>query len=157
MFHTVLAIALTPGLAPIDDPKKETPRGLPPTVASARYEKGEFILTRTVQVTVMVPVTVEVEVNGKVEKRTEYVPEIRVETQTSKWMYRDLQGYGRDGGEMLDEKTLCKRLARETPVLVSADNKLIDPFYLKMLGENGVGLVLPPKKAEPKPDDRPRR
>src|SRR6516164_8445006 len=34
MLHLLLATALAPNLAPIDDPKKEAPRGLPPIVAS---------------------------------------------------------------------------------------------------------------------------
>jgi hypothetical protein len=152
MLHLLLATALAPNLAPIDDPKKEAPRGLPPIVASARYEKGEFILTQTFQVTTYRAVEVTIETGGKPERRTEYVPELKVEVRRSTWKYRDLQGYGRDGGEMLDEKTLCKRLAKERAVLLSVDGKLIDPFYLKMLTEDGVALVLPPKKAEPKPD-----
>ena len=47
---------------------------------------------------------------------------------------RQVKAFGTDGKE-IDAKKLARLLAKETPVLVSADGKPIDPFYLRVVKE----------------------
>jgi hypothetical protein len=152
MLHLLMAATLTAGLDPKEPTKKaDTPRGVSPVVASAHFERGEIILRRTIVLQEMVPVTRVVMDGDKTVAVTTYEIALKYVTTESKHTYRTLQGYNRDG-ELLDEKTLCKRLSKETPVLLAQDSKAIDAFYLKLLPEDGVVIVLPPKKDEPKPE-----
>lgn len=54
----------------------------------------------------------------------------------------NVQGYT-VAGEEIPADELAKRLAQETPVLVSADGRAVDPEYLKIIREDAVILVSP--------------
>jgi len=55
-------------------------------------------------------------------------------------------------GKNLDEKEILKRLKVETPVLVSVDGEMLDPYYLKLVKEDTVVIVLGPRDGMPSPE-----
>ncbi len=58
-------------------------------------------------------------------------------------------------GQPIETQQLHKLLARETTVVVSADGKNVDPFYLRVMKEGTIVLVLPPPPAPPRPEPPP--
>jgi len=103
--------------------------------------KGDQLVNRTA-VTVMVPVTrqVEVEVNGKKETRTvtEIVPQMQMSEQ--KWDVKKAT-ITTAGGKKLGLDDLKKRLAKPQVVLVSGDGKAVDEAYLKLLDKDAIVVV----------------
>jgi RNA polymerase sigma factor (sigma-70 family) len=68
-------------------------------------------------------------------------------------------------GKQIDPKGLAKLLQTETPVLVSSDGKMVDPYYLKVVREGTViivptikepALVEPPVRRGSVPDTEPK-
>src|SRR5262249_34837110 len=56
--------------------------------------------------------------------------------------------FGLDG-KAVHRKTLARLLARETPLLLSADGKPVDPFYLQVMKAGTLVLVLPRTEGAP--------
>lgn len=54
---------------------------------------------------------------------------------------KHVHGYGIDG-KRIEVKSIAERLKREIPVLVSMDGKPVDPFYLQLIKEGALVLVL---------------
>jgi hypothetical protein len=93
---------------------------------------------------VSVPVTRQrvVQKDGRklVETFTTYMIEQRQEEYRVKWD-KTVRMYDTDG-KPVDPKAVAKRLARETPVLLSADGKKVDPFYLQVMKKDTLVLVM---------------
>jgi hypothetical protein len=72
---------------------------------------------------------------------------------------KDVKAFSVDG-KPIERKKLRGLLKKETAVLVSADGKEIDPFYLQMIKEGTIILLVqpvihPPAVAEPPPPVEP--
>lgn len=101
-------------------------------------------------------------------KVTEYVPETRVKTFTDKDGQPQKVEYTVNvprqvekesvhdpkkvkifsaAGKRIAPNSLADRLAKETPVLVTFDGRMVDPFYLQVINEGTLILVLPPPPA----------
>ncbi len=72
---------------------------------------------------------------------------------TAAWKLHDLDQVSAFDvhGKPIEETRLRKLLARETTVVVSADGKPVAPFYLSVLKEGTIVLVLPQAKTAPTP------
>jgi hypothetical protein len=105
-----------------------------PSTRTEKVRVGEQVVDRTMTVLVNVPVTTLVSVDS-----------------------REVQVYGVDG-KKIDPKDVRGLIRGTTPVLVSADDKPVDPFYLRMVKEGTLVLVLPSPRLPmnvppaPKPD-----
>jgi len=114
---------------------------------SAGHSDGENLFLVDI-VTVFVPFQVKVMVkNGDTIRErvvTEYRPVFKM--RTSRYALREVKAYGTDG-RLIDARNLPERLAKQIPVLVSADGRPADPLYLQAIKDNTLILVLPPPKA----------
>ncbi|MBI1918671.1 MAG: sigma-70 family RNA polymerase sigma factor [Planctomycetes bacterium] len=124
-------------LSPASDAEgSRFPAGPQPLILPARWDEGKVVIR--------MPVTAtryrEVAVPGKERDRIVYTPETVQTEQRMMIDSREVRAFGTDGKE-IDAKKLARLLAKETPVLVSADGKPIDPFYLRIVKE-GTLLVL---------------
>jgi hypothetical protein len=54
------------------------------------------------------------------------------------------------GGKEVDSKDVPDRLKNWTAVILSADGNKIDPFYLSVLKENTLTIVVPTAPGKPK-------
>jgi hypothetical protein len=68
---------------------------------------------------------------------------------------KDIHAYNTEG-KKLDAKDLANFLKKDTPVLVSADGKKVDPYYLQIIKEGTVVLVVPVPKTIIRPTPRPK-
>jgi hypothetical protein len=120
------------------------------------------IVTKKGRVRVQMPVTVyqprtsyvidELDEGGKVARPvTSYAV-----VQRRQWREFDIakveayEAYG----EAVDAKRMMEWLARERPVLVSADGRKVDPFHMQVIKRGTLVLVLP-KPAPPPPAEPP--
>jgi hypothetical protein len=118
-------------------------KGLPPKVMVAQVDDNgrPFLLVEVVEM-VARQVKVPVQVNNVTEERTvtQYVPvqrRVRVHLDKGKARFFDATG------KALGPKELAKRLKGETPVLVSTDGNVVDPFYLRLARPETVVVVSP--------------
>jgi hypothetical protein len=130
------------------------PRGPQPQQLLARVARDHLILLTTTTEFRQEVRTVETNVGGQVVKKevTVTVPIISSRETTSK--LSDVQILGVDG-KKVDEKIVAKKLKKRTPVLVSVNGQPVDPFYLKLIKEDTLIVVLPrlaeaPKRTPPK-------
>jgi hypothetical protein len=153
MLATLLAAVM---LAPA--PKVEPPRlpnGPPPTFAVVRMNKeGQLVQRVIVQVAVPVEKQIEVNVMGRVEIRkvTTYVRESRQEERTL--LIKGLQAFD-SAGKKVDEAKLPQLLRNDTLVLLASDGQMVDPFYLQIIKEGTLILMLPLSPAPPPLPDKP--
>jgi hypothetical protein len=157
----MLAILLVAALPAAPSPEAKPPKGLPPAIRQVRLSgKGEL----SIQVEAIVQVyraekrLVNRNVNGKV------VPvEVVVTTVTPERVVR-IECFRAKGltaqdvsGAKVDPKTLRKRLAKWTPVLVSMDGKPIDKGYLRLFSKGTLMLTLPASAAPLPPPAQDKR
>lgn len=157
----LLCVALA-APAPVQD-KIVPPKGLPPSWATAVMREGKL----TLQFSVLVPVVRTetrqrtVNVGGREVVETYQVNvtsyQIRhVMTQIDKARYYDT------AGKEINADRAARRLSKETVVLLSADGKPLDPYYLRTVKDGTLTVVRPveggpfvPGVALPTPTPRP--
>jgi hypothetical protein len=88
--------------------------------------------------------------DGRVVRRRIQVPVTTMREVTRNIAAKDIQAYTTEG-KKLDPRDLANFLKKDTPVLVSADGKKVDPYYLQVIKEGTIVLVVP----IPKPTIRP--
>jgi hypothetical protein len=143
MFRAILGVALVVLPASLAAGQGAGPKGPPPTIMAVRVDgAGQPFLV--VQQPVMVPqqVTVQVKVGDRIENRVEtrvvtVMREVRRALDNEKTRFFDA------AGKRIDLKDALKRLMKTTAVLVSADGKEVDPFYLRLAREDTVVVVSP--------------
>ncbi len=79
-----------------------------------------------------------------VRDQAKYIPKTVVKMQVSVVELKSVKAFRTDG-QAIETKKLRQMLAKEQAVLVSADGKAIEPFYLQVIKEGTLILVLPPK------------
>jgi hypothetical protein len=145
MIHTLLAAALWTSLAAAQPAvaKDGPPRTPPPVVmiAGATSEGVAYIEKMEIQ---FVPETrtEQVKVGNRIEN---VVTVVTVPVQQVKRFIldgKDVQVYGSDG-KKISLKDVPRLLKKATPVLVSADGKKVDPFYLRLAREGTLVVVSP--------------
>lgn len=133
----------------------DQPKGVEPRVGLVKVDKdGRPYLSEYVIYTQQEAYKVKVLVNGREQERTE----VRLVTVTKevKFYLDEPAAEVRDSnGKAVDVKKL--RLTGPTPVLVSADDGAVDPFYLRLVREGTLVVMryrpaprdLPPPKNDP--------
>jgi len=138
LFSFVLAAQPVPG--PAGEPEDPV-RGPAPLIRIAVVDPdGKLCLEIPVMVPVSVPRTVEVEVGGKKETKTVTETVMKMEKRAFALDSGEIQVYSVDG-KKIDPSDLPKLLSKRSPVLVSADGKKVDQFYLKLAREGTVVVV----------------
>lgn len=149
MTVTFLTLALSFLAAPAPAPKLERPEaGKPPPriawITSAR--EGKFQLTDTEQKMVLVQRTVTEQVGGQEVKVTRTFMENKPLTVVRKLDVEKVRFYGVNG-KQIETKEVRKLLTKDMPILLSADGKPVDRFYLRLAREGTLVLVVPPSAA----------
>lgn len=159
---TLLTLALSFPAAPAPAPKPERPSGPPPSIVTIS-PGAEGLLTILDIDQQMVPQqrTVQVTTNdGRVRQVTQTVM-VPVLRQSSRILALDkVEIYGHDG-KKLAPADVKKHLSRTVPALLSRNGMPVDRFYLRMVREGTLILVIPPAHVPPpgnipKPKPRPR-
>jgi hypothetical protein len=143
MFRAILGVALAVIPASFAAGQGGGPKGPPPRVMVVRVDGGRPPSLVVLQ-TVMVPVQVQeqVQVGKRIENRLQVklVPltrETRLPLDGEK--VRVFDGNGKPVANVL----VLKIIRQATPVLVSADGKEVDPFYLSLARPQTLVIVTP--------------
>jgi hypothetical protein len=160
MNPTLLAVALAAVAAPA--PAEEAikpPQGLPPTQVIASVNKdGEFEIVQTVLVPETRSEERTVNMNGVPVKQVVQVTVFKTEQVSRRLKGEGVKVYTA-GGKEVDAKDVPAKLKSPTIVLLAADGKKVDPFYLKLIKPEALVIVAPvpsptvvpaPEKAERK-------
>jgi hypothetical protein len=155
LLNLSLAVVLAP--APADE-KINLPSGPPPQIVLAVIKDGKCEVTYPA----MVPVTTEevrtrvVNVDGKQVQIQEKVAVTSYKVQHVTTTLDRPRAFDRSGKEV-DAKRLAELLKKPAVVLLSADGKPVDPFYLRTINEGTLtlGVHLAAKPAALPPADRP--
>jgi hypothetical protein len=127
-------------------PARRLPKGPPPLTALAVIEpKGR--LTLRVPVACYEPQTVRIPSghgSGQAVAVTSYMPAVKEQVQVHD--LKEVKAYDADGKRLI-AGALAAKLRKECPVLVSANGEKVDPFYLQLVKEGTVILVVPPSPA----------
>lgn len=146
-----------PAVAPsADDPTQPAagssarlPSGPPPTMGLARITPQNHLRVRVPEI-VSVPMTAYPDEHFKPYTFYQINATERVETHPAS----EAQAFDSDG-HRISPKDLARLLREERPVLLSANGKKVDPFYLGFMKEGTLVLVLPPRIAMPSPPAAP--
>jgi len=175
LLNLSLAVVLAP--APADE-KINLPSGPPPKIVLAVIKDGKCEVQYTVTVASerVQTVTRVVNVDGKQVQVPQKVVVTIYRQQPCTMTLDHPRAVDRSGKEV-DAKRLAELLKKPSVVLLSADGKPVDPFYLRTIREGTLTLVTavadkpaalppadrppppprdPPKPPEPKPGPLPR-
>jgi hypothetical protein len=153
---SLLSVALLAGSLRADDSPR-LPNGPQPLQVLAGMDKaGNVLLWQTSVKLVPEQRTQRIDRGGgKVEERT-YVVQVPVTRQVQRrFPSKDVEAFGTDA-KKVDAKKLAELLDKKTVVLVSADGRPVDPFYLQIIKEGTVILVIRGFKDEGTPVPVPR-
>jgi hypothetical protein len=137
----VLLVALFAGGLRAEEAPR-LPSGPQPSQVLAQVDKDGNVLVWQTSVN-MVPEqrTKQVERDGRVEQIT-YVVLVPVTRQVKRsFASKEVQAFDTDG-KKVDPKKLAELLKKQTVVLVSADGRPVDPFYLRIIKEGTAVLVI---------------
>jgi len=142
MFRAILGVALAVVPASLAVGQGGVPKGPPPKVMAVKVTDGKSFLvvrtTRMVEVQVLVQVQVGKRIENRLQKRlVPEMAELHIPLDGRKVRVFDVTG------KLLDLKDIPKRLTKSTPVLVSADGKEVDPFYLTLARAETLVIVAP--------------
>jgi hypothetical protein len=134
---------------PDPGPKVAGPRGPQPTLAGASVDpRGVLSVRESSSMTTNQTLDLEVEKGGEVRK----VP-VRVKDTFMTMRVRALDVAGarasRADGRAVSPAALRQLLRKEVPVLVSADGRPVDPYYLEVIRGDTLVLVLPAPRFGP--------
>jgi hypothetical protein len=160
MNNLLLGAAVLTGFVVPQGAGERPPQGPPPQVMVVQLDgSSRPFLQRSVVEMVPTTRTVQVKANGQVQEKQVVVP-----VPVMKEVRLPLDGpmvavFGTDG-KQIDPKELPKLLKKATPVLVSADGKKVDPFYLRIAREGTLvvvaqALATPPPPGPPLPPPPP--
>jgi hypothetical protein len=126
-----------------DSPSR--PKGPPPAQVPVRIDKGQLVVPHVVQDARQETRTRTVNKDGqdRQEQYTATVPVLREELQ--RLNLSDVQAFDTTG-KKIDPAQLPDLLSKETVVLVSTDGRPVDPFYLQIIKEGTLVLILPVPK-----------
>ncbi len=155
LLNLSLAMVLAP--APVEE-KINLPSGPPPQIVLAVLKDGKCEVTYPAMVPVATEQTVTriVNVDGKQVPVQEKVTVTTYKVQHITTTLDRPRAFDRSGKEV-DAKRLAELLKKPRVVLLSADGKPVDPFYLCTINEGTLtlGMHLAAKPAALPPADRP--
>jgi hypothetical protein len=155
MPHVLLPLALLAAVPAAPAPKGgEAPKGPPPEIRIVKMnDKGDLVSEITVMTSrvEIVERTVEELVNGmKVQRKVaQAVPVMVHERRQVVYPSKGVKAFTADG-KAVALRDLAKRLAGPTPVVVSADDRPVDPAYLRLFNKDALVFVLPAPKEMPR-------
>jgi len=145
VLHLLLAASLLNAPAPAEE-TPAPPKGPQPRVCLASADAdGNVRLHVFVAEVVPVKETQTVDENGRLVQREVTVYRTTSRELEQKYPARDVQAFD-PRGKPLDARAVAEALKKEAVVLVSADGNPVDPFYLKIVKESTLVLVLPGSK-----------
>lgn len=148
MTSTFLTLALLLPAAPAPAPKAAPPKGPPPRVVAVSVDaEGAPVITHTRTQSAQRQVVRTVLVGGVAQNVTETVNVAVPVTVLLRLDGEGVEVYGTDG-KRIDPKDVRKLIPRAMPVLVSADGKPVDPFYLRVAREGTPVIVVPAKEPQ---------
>ena len=127
---------------PSTEPPTDSIKGLPPFIVKATVKKDRLVSVTTVLTTSYKVQTRQVEMDGKVVTIAETVPVTVERTVEKSWDLKKAK-IANGSGKKIDLDTLRKRLAVETPVVVSADGKPIAKGYLTLIRAEVIVIEAP--------------
>ncbi len=155
LFAVVLASAVAAPAPP--EPPPKLPQGPPPaTVLASVTGDGEFEITQPRLVPYVEKRERTVTVDGRPVRQEYSVTAYRTVPETRRIKGEGAKVYTADGKEV-DPKDVPDKLKKPTVVLLSADEKKVDPFYLKVVKPDTLVIVAPappatlPSSAPPAP------
>jgi hypothetical protein len=149
--HAVLTVLMAVLSAPAPEPDAvKAPTGPQPQQVLARMDnEGNLEIMTSRLVPEERDVTKTVIVGGVTRAVTEKVT-VMVPVQVVHRVLTEGMKMATAGGKEVDAKDVPERLKKWTPLVMSADGKKIDPFYLSVLKENTLTIVVPPSPDKPK-------
>jgi hypothetical protein len=137
-----VALAAVSAPAPAEEAIKP-PQGLPPTQVIASVNKnGEFEIVQTVLVPETRSEERTVTIDGRAVKQVVQVTANRPEQRKFQVKGEGVKVYTAAGKEV-DAKDVPDKLKSPTIVLLAADGKMVDPFYLKLIKPEALVIVAP--------------
>jgi hypothetical protein len=138
---------------PSAEPPPDSLAGPPPLIIKAKVEKDELVSVTTIPVTRNTVENRQRVVDGKV---VTFAVTVQVTTEIKVKKVWDLKKakITNGSGKPIDLATLRKRLAVETPVVISADGKPISKGYLNLMRAEVIiieATLLPPPPPPPPP------
>lgn len=139
------------------------PKQLPPVMATAKLiDAGKGDATSSWKVGVSIP-RIHWEIAGEIDPKKEW-PQLKTEvenvslvlemggpSQLAESRFLDMKG------NSLDREQVIKRLASETPVLVSLSGDMPDAYYLQLTSSEALLIVLGPRDGYPAPEFLPAK
>jgi hypothetical protein len=149
--HAALTILMTVLAAPAPDPEAvKPPQGPQPQQVLARMDKeGNLEIMKSSLVPEERVVTKTVVVDGVARAVSEKIV-VFVPVQVTNRILTEGMKVATAGGKEVDAKDVPDRLKSWTAVILSADGNKIDPFYLGILRENTLTIVVPTAPGKPK-------
>jgi hypothetical protein len=152
-FPTLLLCAGLTGAAPVPE-KPALPSGPAPRFVLAETRGDNILITSYQQMPVTVERTVPVQQGNETVLRKELVTVYRTVPVQQMLAGAAVKVYDADG-TLVPTADAIARLKEATPVLQSADGKLVDPAYRAMLNKKVLILVLELEPLNPPPPPRP--
>jgi RNA polymerase sigma factor (sigma-70 family) len=121
------------------------PSTVPPVTGFAVIDMEGHLLLRELGTTYAHGQRVQRKGTEGEDKELVYVPVVQLVTRSLD--PAETPVYGMDG-RRIDPKRLPELLRKETPVLVSQDGKMVDPFHLQLVKEGSL-IVVPPLRPAP--------
>jgi hypothetical protein len=92
--------------------------------------------------------------NGE-ERKVQYTVTVPVFRQVEmRFEGKKVQFYNTDG-EKIDAEKAAEQLKQDAPILLSADGRKVDPFYLRIIKKGTLVVLAPPPPARPVPAPQP--
>ena len=128
---------------PAPEPSADSVAGSPPLIVKAKFEKDQLVSIQEVNLITYQARTRTRVVGGKTETFTVYVAVPTTTTRVKKVWDLKKAKITNGSGKKMDLDTLRKRLAAETPVVVSADGKPISKGYLNLMRAEVIVIEAP--------------
>jgi hypothetical protein len=125
------------------DTKADFPKGQQPQLGQGTISGKTFRLQQKYEYTYAEPRSHRVIKDRKEEVETFNIQNTTVTITTRELDAKYMQFFDMDG-KKLASKDVAERLAKETPVLLSADGQKVDPYYLKVFKKDTLIVALPP-------------
>lgn len=145
----LLFLSAATGIATAQD-QIALPRDIPPVLAMATAKTSTDLVDGRYQITLAVPsiaydiVHREVRM-GKLAVWDEVATKTQLDTRVIKLESSSQIPDSRfvdTTGKQLDGETILRRLTKQTPVLISISGRMVDPYYLQLLKEDTILILL---------------
>jgi hypothetical protein len=146
----IVAAGLLVGADRGKDKEPQLPKGQPPTLVLAKADREGLAIRQMVRVAEyrQEQRTRTVKQNGQDRQVPYQVTVLDQRMEAREMRAGKFQAFGTDG-KPVDAKAAAGQLKGWTAVLLSADGKRVDPFYLQVIKEGTLVIVLPQPNSQP--------